>query len=144
MFGIYRRLKRNSSEVFQSRYLAINGGRDLEQCHVLCSSTMFFFEALFIISNFNSYKHNSLFTKNNHLYPLSTLKSEAAGISGRPTHFDQPTWHRVLEGSKLQVSSRFCILLFVVCNPLNIMSVFSMFFTMCLLPVPPSRLRALL
>ena len=59
---------------------------------------MFFFEALFRISNFNSYKHNSLFTKYDHFYNLSTLKSESAGISGRPTHFDQPTWHRLLQG----------------------------------------------
>jgi len=78
------------------------------------------------------------------LYNLSTLKSEAAGISGRPTHFDQPTWHRVTEGSKLQISSWFCILLFVVCNPLNIMSVFSLFFTTGLFPMLPSKLSALL
>jgi hypothetical protein len=34
--------------------------------------------------------------------------------------------------------------LFFVCNPLNIMSVFSLFFTTDLLPVLPSRLSALL
>jgi len=67
MCGIYRWFKRNSSEVFQSRYLALNGRVDLEQCYVLCSLTMFFFEALFRISKFKLYKHNYLFTKYNPL-----------------------------------------------------------------------------
>jgi hypothetical protein len=85
----------------------------------------------------------TLFTHYNHLYNLSALMSEVARFSVRPTHFNQPTWHRVPEGSQLQISPRIYIVLFVVCNPLN-MPVFPLFFTTDQLPVLTSRLSALL
>jgi hypothetical protein len=52
------------------------------------------------------------------MYDLSTLMSEAAEFSVKPTRLYQATWHHIPEDSKLQISSRFSTVLYVVCNPL--------------------------